>query len=115
MSTTAFHTTRLVLSLGLLAALAPTFLRGDCDSDGDVNLSDAICMFNWLFTAADVPGCIAALNTNGDARVDIADPVYLLGFLFAGGSSPVAPFPDCGLGMLPADTALGCADPPDCQ
>ncbi len=58
---------------------------------------------------------MAALNTNGDDDVNITDPVSLLNFLFAGGPAPVEPFPDCGHGVLPADEALGCANPPDCQ
>ncbi len=39
----------------------------------------------------------------------------LLNFLFAGGPAPVAPFPDCGPLMLPAEEELGCANPPNCQ
>ncbi len=54
-------------------------------------------------------------DANGDGMVDIADPVSLLNFRFAGGPSPVAPFPDSGPGTLPADQELGCANPPDCQ
>ena len=80
-----------------------------------VDISDASCALDWLFAGAAVPGCLAALNTNGDDKVDIADPVYLLGFLFGGGSAPADPFPDCGPGTLPADEELGCANPPNCQ
>ena len=61
------------------------------------------------------PGCVGALNTNGDATVDIADPVSLLNFLFGGGPIITGPYPDCGPGTLPADETLGCASPPDCQ
>ena len=64
---------------------------------------------------AAAPGCLAALNTNGDGDVNIADPVALLNFLFGGGPMITAPYPDCGPGMLPADPVLGCANPPDCQ
>jgi hypothetical protein len=92
-----------------------SFLRGDCNDDGEVNLSDAACALNWLFAGALAPGCLAALNTNGDDDVNIADPVSLLNFLFAGGPTPVAPFPDCGPAILSADAELGCANPPDCQ
>ncbi len=60
-------------------------------------------------------GCVAALNTNGDDSVNLTDPVSLLNFLFAGGPPVVAPYPDCGPGMLPADAELGCANPPNCQ
>ncbi len=93
----------------------PAFLRGDCNDDGDVNLADAQCTLNWLFAGPPKPGCIAALNTNGDEDVNIGDPVFLLNFLFAGGPAPVAPFPDCGPGTLPADEQLGCVNPPHCQ
>ena len=88
------------------------FERGDCNGDGDVNLSDAVCILTWLFGGAATPGCIAALNTNGDATVDIADPVSLLNFLFAGGPAPVDPFPECGPGTF---AAVGCVNPPNCQ
>ena len=91
------------------------FLRGDCNDDGTVNISDATCALNRLFVGGPAPGCLAALNTNGDHDVNIADPVSLLTFLFAGGPAPSAPFPDCGPGVLPADEEHGCANPPDCQ
>lgn len=80
-----------------------TFRRGDCNDDGEVNISDAVCVLNWLFLGSRDPGCIAALNTNGDEDVDIADPVYSLWFSFLGGPPPVPPYPECGPGTLPAD------------
>ncbi len=91
------------------------FRRGDCNDDGAVNITDAVCVLNWLFGGPAAVGCVAALNTNGDSGVNITDAVSLLNFLFAGGPAPAAPFPDCGPGMLPADETLGCANPPDCQ
>ena len=101
-----------VIELGGAQKLA--FLRGDGNADGNVNISDAVFTLEWLFAGGPEPGCIAALNTNGDAEVNITDPVSILQFLFAGEIEPVAPFPDCGPGVLPADEQLGCADPPDC-
>lgn len=85
------------------------FLRGDCDGNGGVNVTDAICILNGLFSGAGMPGCVAALNTDGDGEVDIDDAVGLLNFLFAGGPPPVSPYPDCG----PVTTAeLACETPP---
>ncbi len=69
-------------------------------------------MLNRLFAGAPEPGCAAALNTNADEAINVADPVFLLNFLFAGGPRISAPFPDCG--PLPPDEKLACADPPDC-
>ena len=91
------------------------FVRGDCNEDGEINISDGVCILNWLFVGTATPGCVAATNTNGDDAANISDATYLLNHLFSGGPAPVAPFPDCGPGTLPADTTLGCADPPDCQ
>ena len=104
-----------VLHVVDLNPIPPSFLRGDCNDDGEVNVSDAACALDRLFAGAAAPGCLAALNMNGDADVNIADPVWLLNFLFGGGPVIPAPFPDCGPGLLPADTALGCANPPVCQ
>ncbi len=94
---------------------APSFLRGDCNGDGDVNVADATCTLNWLFAGAATPDCVAAINTNGDDAVDIADPVWLLNFLFASGPPPVEPYPACAASRLAGDRELGCENPPDCQ
>ena len=94
---------------------AREFLRADCNDDGGVDISDAVCTLEWLFLGRAEPGCVAATNTNGDEAVDVSDPVSLLGFLFLGGPAPVDPFPDCGPGALTADEQLGCANPPNCQ
>ena len=77
----------------------------------------SICALNWLFsTEGSTPGCVAALNTNGDAAVDISDPISLLNYLFvAGGSPPVEPFPDCGPGTLPMDAETCVTPPKNCQ
>ncbi len=89
------------------------FRRGECNGDGRVDISDAVCIFSWLFLGAVDPGCVAATNVNGDAKVDISDAVSLLGFLFIGGPPPVMPFPGCGVGGLDNDTAIGCWVPPE--
>ncbi len=89
------------------------FLRGDCDGDAAVNISDAICTLNRLFVGGGAPGCIAATDVNGDAAVNISDPASLLNFLFAGGPPPVQPFPECGPGNSPGDDKLGCESLPE--
>ena len=38
------------------------FLRGDCNADGEVNISDATCALNWLFGGPAAVGCAAALG-----------------------------------------------------
>ena len=74
------------------------FLRGDANSDGRVNLADAIMITAYLFAGRREPECLDAADTNDSASpgnrhsIDIADAVYLLQFLFAGGPPPPPPF-----------------------
>ena len=89
------------------------FRRGDCNDDGTVDISDAVCILEWLFLGSDTPGCIAVTNVDGNGQVDITDPIYLLTHLFLGGPAPVEPFPECGPGS-PADEEIGCETPPAC-
>jgi hypothetical protein len=89
----------------------PSFIRGDCNDDGGVDISDAVCVLNWLFLGGSAPDCAAVANSNGDAAADISDATYLLNHLFLGGPTPTAPYPSCGAGTLPAD-ATTCASPP---
>ena len=92
------------------------FRRGECNDDGAVDISDAVCGLDWLFFDGTTPGCVAALNANGDEAVDLSDAIWLLDSLFAGGPPPAEPFPDCGPQSLAADESLGCLTPPKtCQ
>ena len=36
------------------------------------------------------------MDINDDNLIDVADPIYLLSFLFNAGAAPLAPFPDPG-------------------
>jgi len=91
-----------------LGTLPGPFLRGDCNGDGKVDISDAVCSLNWLFLGGEAPGCLAVTNANGDVGVDISDSIWILEFLFLGGPAPAEPFPGCGVGRLEADERLGC-------
>jgi PKD repeat protein len=77
-------------------------LGGDCNQDGVVNIADASCIFNVLFTGL-APGVFpcgdgsstdeanrALLNVNGETgAVNISQGTYLLNYLFLGGPRPV--------------------------
>ncbi len=72
------------------------FIRGDVDSNGRVELSDAVQVLNFLFRGGGRPGCLETADSNNDARVNLTDGVYLLTWLFLGGDAPAAPGPGCG-------------------
>jgi hypothetical protein len=92
--------------------LAASFIRGDANSNGAVDMSDAIKTLNVLFTGATSNDCQDSMDTNDDGAVDISDGVYCLSFLFLGGPAVEPPFPECG----PDNTAdtIGCNVYPDC-
>ena len=70
-------------------------IRGDANSDREVDLADAISMLHHLFLRRlSSPGCSVALDVNSDDIFDISDPIFLLFFLFNGGLAIAAPYPD---------------------
>src|SRR5690606_12129487 len=73
-----------------------SFVRGDANVDGSVDLSDAISILLGLFADGDIP-CADAADVDDSERIDITDPITLLDYLFRGGSSPPAPFPFPGV------------------
>lgn len=84
-----------------------TFVRGDCNVDGAVDLSDVIRLLDYSFSGAASPDCDLACDANADDSLDIGDAIFSLNFQFVGGAAPAAPFPDCGM-QSPLGT-LGCA------
>jgi hypothetical protein len=86
----------------------PPFRRGDQDSSGRVDISDAISILNFLFLGSRAPACLDAADADDSGKLDITDPIRILNFLFLGGSAPPAPGPrDCGPDPTPDE--LGCA------
>ncbi len=88
------------------------FLRGDCNADGEMNVSDAILNISYQFREGVVP-CELALDVDGTGTLSIADPIYHLNFMFLAGPAPPDPFLGCGVGSAPS--ALSCLAFPPCE
>jgi hypothetical protein len=85
------------------------FIRGDCNfSDGSpdrhgpvaVDISDAAAVISFLFLTGTWkfhPPCLDACDANDDGRVDLADAVFILRYLFKFERQPRVPYPDPGL------------------
>jgi len=92
-----------------IVEIRATFLRGDSNTDGTVDISDAINTLGFLFTGSGVVTCRDAADANDDGVVDISDAIATLGFLFLGTPPTLlAPYPDYG--PDPTADALGCED-----
>jgi PKD repeat protein len=89
-------------SCGVVAA--KRFVRGDADSDGTINLTDAVRVLNFLFTGGAPPACADAADADDSGTLSITDAIRILGWLFSGGPAPMPPSPstanyvmaDCG-------------------
>ena len=73
-----------------------SFVRGDANDDGRVDLSDAIWIINYLVRGGPPTACRRAVDVNDDGRHDLSDPIYLVQYRFLGGAVIPSPYPDCG-------------------
>ncbi|MFP6737182.1 MAG: glycoside hydrolase family 18 protein [Planctomycetota bacterium] len=101
-----------VLHEGLRQPPAARFIRGDCNTDAMIDLTDAVYLLNYNFTGGPAPACAAACDADGDGQINgtVTDALYLLSFSFLGGAPPPAPFPACATAGRPSDEALGCEE-----
>lgn len=65
-----------------------TFIRGDADGNGMIDVGDPIYILNYLFKAGPAPDPLLAGDANCNQIVNLGDAVYLLGYLFKGGDPP---------------------------
>lgn len=82
------------------------FLRGDVDFNGVLEITDAIGMLEFLFSAGSVPPCQDSADANDSGTLDVSDVIAILSFLFSGGA--VLPYPYPSVGLDPTDDPLGC-------
>src|SRR5690606_35604284 len=71
------------VSNGIPFTYPPTFIRGDANRDGRVDLRHPIRTLLHLFGGTSID-CDEAADSNNDGALDISDGVFLLEFLFRG-------------------------------
>ena len=95
----------------------PTFVRGDANSDGSINLTDGVVPLLYLFSGGAAPACLDSADTNDTGGIEITDAIIVFGWLFTGGAAPAAPSPlspgysreECGVDDT--DDGIGCDRP----
>jgi hypothetical protein len=85
------------------------FRRGDSDTNGAVNITDAVRILNVLFLGIGTISCDDAADSDDNGAVNITDAVRILNVLFLGIGVIPAPGPDT-CGNDPTDDALDCVD-----
>ncbi|MCA8960295.1 MAG: IPT/TIG domain-containing protein [Planctomycetes bacterium] len=91
---------------GLVSVIeGTTFIRGDGNGDGLVDIADPVANLAYQFSLGPA-ACLDALDTNDDGTINVADPIYNLAFLFSAGPAPLPPYPAPGLD--PTSDALDC-------
>ncbi|MGE3164436.1 MAG: hypothetical protein AB7O52_06000 [Planctomycetota bacterium] len=87
----------------------PQFIRGECNSDGQFNIADAVTLLSFLFPSG--PGvtllCLDACDANDDGQLNIADAIAVLAALFGSPTNPLPPPSTCDVD--PTLDAVACA------
>ncbi|MEE8143357.1 MAG: hypothetical protein V3T77_09680, partial [Planctomycetota bacterium] len=85
---------------GVMVTLVRSFVRGDANGDGFLNVADAISSMNYMFgTNTILLLCEDALDANDDSSLNIGDPIFVLNRLFSSGPPLPPPFPNCGIDL----------------
>lgn len=66
---------------------AETFC-GDANSDGQINVSDAVYIINYIFSGGEPPASPSSGDSNCDGEINVSDVVWLINYVFLGESSP---------------------------
>ena len=94
-----------------LSRLAEDWIFFASTEAGFLSLSDAVATVDYLFLGGPPAACLDAADANDDSRLDLADPIFCLDFLFRGGGAPPPPFPVAG--SDPTADEIPCSVPED--
>ncbi len=102
--------------IDLHALTAPArFRRGDCNTDGGLDLTDPVANLTYQFLGEFAPPCLDACDFDDNGEIEITDPIGNLMHQFVGGPPPAPPGRDaCGVDPTD-DDELGCESFPPCE
>ena len=90
-------------SVSINSLAEPVFLRGDANSNGRRDISDAIFLVAFLFQGGETPPCRDAADVDDDGALTVTDSVRLLNYTFQGTSPPPPPLDEPGPDPTPDD------------
>jgi hypothetical protein len=81
-----FHSEIITVDAG-----APTYLPGDANADGTINVGDCAYTINFIFRDGPSPIPYMAGDCNCDLTVNVGDVVYTINYIFKEGPAPGCP------------------------
>ena len=85
------------------------FRRGDVNASGEVTITDALAILEYLFADGE-PACLAAADVDASGSLGLVDALDLLFYLFLDGETPPPPHDECG---DDPDTEFECGQNPE--
>ena len=64
------------------------YYKGDANSDGSLNIGDAVSLINYVFKGGPAPDPLDAADVNCDGFTNVGDAVYMVIYVFGGGPEP---------------------------
>ena len=64
------------------------YICGDASNDGKVNVSDAVYVINYVFSAGNPPDPMESGEVNCDGMVNVSDAVFIINYVFSSGKAP---------------------------
>ena len=102
-----------ILTVTSFAESGTEFIRGDCNGDGNVDITDPIVNLTFQFIGGEVL-CRKACDFDDSSAVDITDANLNLSFQLLGTAPPEPPGLTCGPDPTP-DDGLHCNNGGSCQ
>jgi hypothetical protein len=68
-----------------------TYLCGDANGDGKINIADAVYIVTYVFKGGPAPNPLESGDANCDGKINVGDAVYLVNYIFRGGPEPCCP------------------------
>ena len=79
----------------------PTFIRGDANKDGVIDISDGVAILYFLFRGSSAMTCEDHGDFDDNGTLNVTDAISVLSYLFRSGASPSQPFPARGRDTTP--------------
>lgn len=64
------------------------YICGDANADGNINISDAVYLINYVFVGGAPPAPPESGDANCDASANVSDAVWIINYIFIGGNAP---------------------------